>query len=132
MKYLIQTRRKFTLCKQRLKTVWKGFVSLQEKTQQRYLILNRKKGSNKRTAESYENAKICYICKKKFKDKHAKDKKSRKVRDHCHYTGEYRGTAYSICNLKYSLPKEIYIVFHNGCNYDHHFIIKELPEGFKK
>ena len=31
----------------------------------------------------------------------------------------------SICNLKYSVPKEIYIVFHNGSNYDYHFIIKE-------
>ena len=24
--------------------------------------------------ESYENARICYICKEKFEDKHAKDK----------------------------------------------------------
>ena len=23
--------------------------------------------------------------------------------DHCHYTEEYRGVAYSICNLKYSI-----------------------------
>ena len=59
-----------------------------------------------------------------------KDKKYRKARDHCHYTGEYRGTAHSICNLKYCIPKKIPIVFHNGCNYDHHFIIKELAEEF--
>ena len=32
-----------------------------------------------------------------------KDKKYRKVRDHCNYTVEYRGVAHSICNLKYSL-----------------------------
>ena len=32
-----------------------------------------------------------------------KDKKYCKVRDH--YTGEYRGIAHSICNLKYSVPK---------------------------
>ena len=31
--------------------------------------------------------KFCYICKKEF-DK--SDKKHRKLRDHCHYTGKYR------------------------------------------
>ena len=61
-----------------------------------------------------------------------KDKKYRKVRDLCHYTGEYRGAAYSICNLKYSLTKKVPIVFHSGSNYDYHFIIKELAEEFKK
>ena len=69
------------------------------------------------------------------------DEKHRKVRDQCHYTTEYRGTAHSICNLKYSVPKEIPIVFHNGSeipivfhngsNYDYHFIMKELAEEFE-
>ena len=66
----------------------------------------------KEQQESYENAKICYNCKEKFENKYLKDKKYCKVRDHCYYTGEYRGTAYSICNLKYSVPKKIPIVFH--------------------
>ena len=35
--------------------------------------------------KSYQNTKICYIWNEKFKEKHAKDKKYRKVRDHCHY-----------------------------------------------
>ena len=83
----------------------------------------------KEQQESYENAKICYICKEKFEDKHLKNKYC-KVRDHCHYTGEYRGAAHSICNLKYSVPKKIPILFHNGSNYDYHFIIKELTEEF--
>ena len=39
---------------------------------------------------------------------------------------------HSICNLKYSVPKKIPIVFQNGSNYDHHFIIKELAEEFTK
>ena len=69
--------------------------------------------------------------KEKFEDKYAKDKKYRKVKEHCHYTGKYRGAAYSICNLKYSVPKEIPIVFHNGSNYDSHFIMKELAEEFE-
>ena len=49
-----------------------------------------------RQQESYENANIFYICKEKFEDKYAKDKKYRKVIDHCHYTGEYRDAASSI------------------------------------
>ena len=44
-------------------------------------------------------------------------------------SGEYRGAAYSICNFKYSVPKE---VFHNGFSYDYHFIIKELAEEFEE
>ena len=36
-----------------------------------------------------------------------KDKKYCKVSDHCHYTGEYRGAAHSICNSKHSVPKKI-------------------------
>ena len=58
--------------------------------------------------------------------------KYKKVRDHCHYAGEYRSAAHSICDLKYNVPKKIPIVFHNGSNYDYHFIIKELAEEFKK
>ena len=61
-----------------------------------------------------------------------KDKKYCKVRDHCHYTGEYKGAAHNICNLKYSVPKKILIVFHNGCNNYYHSIIKELAEEFEK
>ena len=61
-----------------------------------------------------------------------KDKKYCKVRDHYHYTGEYRVVVHSICKLKYSVPEKIHIVFHNGSNYDYHFIIKELPEEFNK
>ena len=72
----------------------------------------------------YENAKICYICKEKFQNKCLKDKKYCKVRDHCYYTGEYRGAVHNICNLKYSVLINIPIVFHNGSNCDYHFIIK--------
>ena len=59
------------------------------------------------------------------------DKKHHKVRDHCHYTGKYRGAAHNICNLRYKVPKEIPAVFHNGSTYDYHFIIKELVKEFE-
>ena len=58
-------------------------------------------------------------------------KKQQKVRDHCHYTGKYRGAAHNICNLRYKVPKEIPIMFHNGSTYDYHFIIKELAKEFE-
>ena len=61
-----------------------------------------------------------------------KNKKYLKVRDHCHYTGEYRGAAHGICNLKHIVPKKIPTVFHSGSNYDYHFMIKESQEKFKK
>ena len=80
----------------------------------------------KEQQESYENAKICYICKEKFENKHLNNKKYCKVIKHCHYTGEYRVAAHSICNLKNSVPKKMSIVFHNGSNYDYHFIIKKV------
>ena len=76
----------------------------------------------------HNKQKICYICKKEFNNN---DKKNYKVRDHCHYTGKYRGAAHNICNLRYKVPKEIPIVFHNGSTYDYHFIIKELVKEFE-
>ena len=51
---------------------------------------------------------------KKFENKNLKDKKYRKVRDHCHYAREFRGATHSISNWKYSVPKKIPIVFDNG------------------
>ena len=67
--------------------------------------------------------KISYICKEIFKDKYENDKKYRKVGGNFYYTDEYRGASYSISILKYSKPKEIAIIFHNGSNYDYQFTI---------
>ena len=44
--------------------------------------------------------------------------------------GKYRSAAHNICNLRYRIPKEILVVFHNGSTYDYHFIIKELVNEF--
>ena len=85
----------------------------------------------------HNKQKICYICKKEFnnndttKSSSLERKKEQTVRDHCHYTGKYRGAAHNICNLRYKVPKEIPIVFHNGSIYDYHFIIKELVKEFE-
>ena len=82
----------------------------------------------------YEEQKECYICQKEFcynKKQKKRFKLYKKVRDHCHFTGKFRGAAHSICNLNYKVPQEILVKFHNGSKYDYHFIIKELAEAFK-
>ena len=53
-----------------------------------------------------------------------------KVRDHCHFTGKYRGAAHSICNLKNKVPKFIPVIFHNGSRYDNHLIIRQISKDF--
>ena len=75
----------------------------------------------------HNKQKICDICKKEFSNN---ERKNNKVRDHCHYTDKYRGAAHNTCNLRYKVPKEIPIAFHNGSIYDYHFIIKELVKEF--
>ena len=61
-------------------------------------IINFKKMNSltKEQQESYENAKICYICKEKIENEYLKERKYQKVSDHCHYTGEYRAAVHCI------------------------------------
>ena len=82
--------------------------------------------TNKQTM-SYEKQKVCQICKEKF----CNNKSKKKVRDHCHYSGKFRGAAHSEPNLREKVPKEIPVVFHNGSTYDYHFIIKKLADVFE-
>ena len=66
----------------------------------------------------FDEAKICHICSKELK----KDK----VRDHCHFTGKYRGAAHNTCNLKCKKPRVLPVIFHNLQGYDAHLFIKQL------
>ena len=75
----------------------------------------------------HEAAEKCHICLKEFNDP-----RNRKVRDHCHYTGLYRGEAHKNCNLKYKIRDHIPIVFHSLSGYDAHLFIKELGKRFNK
>ena len=76
---------------------------------------------------------MSYLQKKKKKITDKKDKSTfklyHKVRDHCHYTGKFRGAAHSICNFRFKIPKEIPIVAHHA-THDYHFIIKQLAKEF--
>ena len=80
----------------------------------------------KEEIKSYQDTKLCYICGKRILKKFANDKNHQKSKYHCHFTVKYIGAAHSNCNLKFNVPDEILIFFHNSSNYDYHFIIKEL------
>ena len=80
---------------------------------------------NKNNA-TYVKKGFCYN-----KNEEMKFKLYKKVRDHCHNAGKFRGDAHSICNFHYKVPQEISVKIHNGSKYDYHFLIKELTEEFK-
>ena len=83
----------------------------------------------KKDEESFQKAKRCHICEKKYREDDVP------VRDHCHVTGKYRGSAHQTCNLKLQISAEkikIPVVFHNLKGYDSHFIMNELGELIKK
>ena len=78
--------------------------------------------------KQFNDATKCWICNEEFDDT-ADEKgyrKNEKVKDHCHYTGRFRGAAHNSCNLKYKKPKFIPVVFHNLSGYDSHLFIKNL------
>ena len=84
----------------------------------------------KKEEKNRNKQKVCHICRKEFNADDS-DKKYHKVKDHCHYTGKYRGAAHDICNLRYKTLKEFSVAFHSGSTYDYHFIIKNLTEEFE-
>ena len=70
--------------------------------------------------ENFKNSTKCWICDNDYINNGIK------IRDHCHITGKYRGSAYRDCNTNLKLNKKIPIVFYNLKNYDSHFIMQEL------
>ena len=80
---------------------------------------NKKIIISKEEEEQFKQASNCWICGKLL---NIQDR----VRDHCHFTGRYRGAAHNICNLKYSKPNNISVFFHNLTGYDSHLFIKKL------
>ena len=71
----------------------------------------------------FKKANECHICNNKYTDEDIR------VRDHCHITGKYRGSAHQECNLKLRVnPEEVKIpvIFHNLRGYDSHFIMQEI------
>ena len=64
----------------------------------------------------------CHICGKAY------DEDSVRVRDHCHMTGTYRGSAHQSCKVTKKIP----VVFHNLRGYDGHLIMQQIGRVCKE
>jgi hypothetical protein len=72
-------------------------------------------------AHNFASATHCHICKEPLLDD--------TVRDHCHFTGAFRGAAHQNCNLKYAVNAKRYklpVYFHNLRGYDAHLIMQAV------
>ena len=73
---------------------------------------------------AYEKATRCWICEQEIKNS-----TNPNVRDHCHFTGQYRGPAHKSRNLKLKIKPgvtKIPVVFHNLKGYDSHLIMQKI------
>ena len=68
----------------------------------------------------------CYACKGEFSAGH---KKGHKVRDHCHYTGKFRGALHNLSNLRLKRTRTIPVLFYNLKCYDSHPFVKEVGDN---
>jgi len=73
--------------------------------------------------KQFAEATDCYLCGNVF----GESENERKVRDHDHLTGIYRGAAHSKCNLQLQRTYKIPVFFHNFRGYDSHLIVHSLP-----
>ncbi|XP_071124236.1 uncharacterized protein [Mytilus edulis] len=102
------------------KYVEKVMKIYKEITYKIYLNEKKKPILNNHEEDEFQEATGCYICGEEFKE-------SEKVREHNHLSGKYRGAACQSCNTKEGkATKLIPVFFHNGSNYDFHFLIEEL------
>lgn len=62
----------------------------------------------------------CFICGFGFKTDEMR------ARDHCHFTGKFRGITHTKCNLDYKFTRHIPVIIHNLSGYDAHLFIKQL------
>ena len=72
--------------------------------------------------QRFQSSNKCWICNKLF------DVRDNKVRDHCHITVNYRGTAQWSCNINLKLTKKVPVIFHNLRGYGSHSIMQEISK----
>ena len=83
----------------------------------------------KEDEKDFQKAIKCRICEQQYTDKDIR------VRDHCHITGKFRGSAHQDCNLKLRIKPDnikIPVIFHNLRGYDSHFIMQQIGKIAKK
>ena len=93
----------------------------------RYYSNSKPLNLNPQEENDFQSAKVSHICEQELNI----DKETGhilKVRDHCHFTGKYRGAAHNECNLKCRKPLILPVIFHNLQNYDSHLFIKQLAK----
>ena len=61
--------------------------------------------------EEFERSSICWICGRLIES-------DDKVRDHCHITDKYRGSAHWSCNINLKISKKASVIFPNLRGYD--------------
>ena len=86
----------------------------------------------KEESKLFKEQEKCHTCEEKFcMDKDDENyTKRKKVKDHCYYTGKFRGAAPGKRNLNYKVPKDIPTIIHNT-SYGTDFIINQLLEECK-
>jgi hypothetical protein len=68
--------------------------------------------------QEYRDRNGCHICGEPILRK--------KVCDHNHFTGEYRGPAHDHCNKQFRVPGRMTVFFHNLSGFDGHLLIKAI------
>ena len=118
-------KRTYTRTKKEDPNVENVFVKwLEEDVKEIANIKPKKMVFTKEDEKQFNKASDCWIC--------GEELGNDRVRDHCHYTGRYRGAAHNKCNLNYSKPKGVPVFFHNLSGYDSHLFIKSLGSPNKK
>ena len=102
-----------------------------EKNASKYFKTNLELETTPQEEESFQLAEECWLCEQLFTE----GTELRKVRDHDHLTGKYRGAAHNICNIQSQQRSSSFvpIFFHNFSGYDCHLIFEELLiQAFEK
>ena len=84
---------------------------------------------DKAAEELHNSQNECYACDEKFS---SEERGLMKVREHCHYTGKYRGALHSKCNLRLRRSKTIPVFANNLTGYDGHLLITRLSDTLGK